>query len=153
MKRWAMGIMLGMALLCGQAWCHPVGHPEFRFECKLGAKSVRITSEGNELVYTYGARLQFELVIRGSAQRKNLFARHEMGMRSDAQKIRFVNGDYSYLLSSLFVAGAGGDDWVKFYVLRGDKVVRAQVCRGAASFEDFDQLDRLPRDDAIRVPE
>lgn len=153
MQRWAIGGILATALIGGPAWCHPVGQPDFSFECKLGAKSVRITSEGDELVYSYGSRQNSELIIRGSAQRNNLFARHDMARRADAQQLRFVKGDYSYLLSSLFVAGAGGDDWVKFYVLRGGKVLRAQVCRGAPSFKDFDQLDRLPRDAAIRVPD
>ena len=151
MQKWAIGVALAAALLTGRAWSHPTGQPNFGFECRLGAKSVRITSEGDELVYNYGAGRHPELILRGSAKRNNLFARHEMGRRSDAQQLRFVNGDYSYLLSSLFVAGAGGDDWVKFYVLRDDKVLSSQVCRGAASFEDFDQLDQLPRDAAIRI--
>ena len=49
------------------------------------------------------------------------------------------------------VAAAGGDDWVKFYVLRGKEVMKVQLCRDARSFEDFDQLDRLPSDTTIPI--
>lgn len=153
MLRYAIGLILAATLFSDSSSAHPIGQPNFSFECRLGAKNVSITTQGDELVYSYGVGKNPDLVIRGSAQKNNLFARHQMGMRSDTQQLRFVNGDYSYVLSSLFVAGAGGDDWVKFYVLRGKKVLRAQVCRGAASFEDFDQLDRLPRDASITIPE
>lgn len=153
-KRYTMGILAWATLFVGPLSAHPVGQPNFGFVCQLGAKAVRISTEENEIVYRYGnTNGKPELTIRGSAQNKNLFFLHDTARRSEAQQIRFVNGDYSYALSSLFVAAAGGEDWVKFYILRGKKVLKVQLCRNAASFEDFDQLDRLPRDTEISILE
>ena len=150
MKRTTVSALIVTMLSGSPVSAHPVGDPPFGFVCPLGTKAVRISTEGNELVYRYELASLPELTIRGSAKAGNLFFRHEFGGRSDAQQLRFVNGAYSYVLSSLFVAG-GGEDRVRFSVLRGAKVIRTQTCRGAASFEDFDQLDALPHDIAEPV--
>ena len=153
MMRFALGLALPMALIGGAALAHPVGQPNFSFVCRLAAKTVRVSTEGDELVYRYGAARKPELTIRGSAKNQNLFFRHEMGPRSETQQLRFANGGYSYVLQSQFTAPGydqtGAEDWVKFYVLRGKALVKVQLCRNAASFEDFDQLDRLPPDTAV----
>ena len=143
-------ILIAITLAGGQSSAHPVGQPAFNFTCVLGSKAVRITTEGEDLVYRYGPAGAPELTIRGSAKNDNIFFRHDMGPRSEAQQLRFANGAYAYVLSSLFVApgynGKGAADWVKFSVLHAGDVIKTQVCRRAASFEDYDQLDRLPHD-------
>jgi len=146
MRSGISAVLFAIFACAGSPSAHPVGQPNFGFMCQLGPKAVRVTTEGRDLVYRFGTTNTTELTIRGNAASRNVFFRHDTGMRSDGQQLRFVNGAYSYVLSSLFVGAAGGEDWVKFSVLHDDKVVRTQSCRGSASFEDFDQLDRLPRD-------
>ena len=145
MKLTYSAILVATLLVDGGA-AHPVGRPAFGYVCQLGQKAVRVTTEGNDLVYRYGTTKTPELTIRGNAANRKVFLRHDTAMRAEVQQLRFVNGAYSYVLSSLFVAAAGGEDRVKFSVLHDDKVVRTQLCRGSRSFEDFGGLDGLPRD-------
>ena len=155
MKVRGIATALLMILASASSLAHPVGKPNFDFVCQMGSKSVRVATEGDELVYRYGTAANPELTIRGSARNHNLFFLHEGGGRGEAQQLRFVNGDYSYVLYSQFTApgydGKGAEDWVKFFVLHGKTVLRAQLCRNAASFEDFDQLDHLPPDKLVPV--
>jgi hypothetical protein len=118
----------------------------FHFNCNLGPKMVQITTEGASLVYHYGPRGKPELTIREEPATPNVFYRHEaLGSGGEGQQLRFVKGQYSYVLSSQFIA-IGISDEVKFFVLRDDKVLFSRNCRSAPSFEDYDQFDHLPRD-------
>ncbi|MEG3147890.1 hypothetical protein U1839_24845 [Sphingomonas sp. RT2P30] len=126
---------------------HPIGQPNFSFVCNIGPKAVRVTTEGKQLVYRFGSGGKTELIIRGSKERNNIFARREMaGGSGKGQQLRFANGTFSYVLSSLFIAGAAPVDKVRFFVVHDGHTVMVKTCSGAGSFEDYDQLDLLPRD-------
>lgn len=138
-----------LLILTTLAAAHPIAEPPFAFICRVGTRSAQITTEAGVLVYRFGAG-QPERTVRGSAAAGNLFALREIGPRSEYQQLRFVNGGYSYVLASLFVApdydGRGAQDRVDLVVLAGKRVVARHRCRDASSFEDYDQLDGLPRD-------
>lgn len=100
-----LNIILVAALICGgQLSAHPVGQPEFKDVCQLGLNAVRVTTEGTELVYRYGTTNIPELTIHGSASSHNVFFRRDRWAHGEGQRLRFVNGAYSYILSSVFIA-------------------------------------------------
>jgi hypothetical protein len=118
----------------------------FKFDCDLGSKSVRITTEGGRLIYRFGAGHEPELVIREEPAVPNVFYRRDaLGTRGEGQQLRFVHGRYSYVLSSRFIA-AGGADEVTFFVLRDDRTVLSRLCHAAPSFEEYAQFDHLHHD-------
>lgn len=120
---------------------------DFHFDCELGQKAAHVTTEGGRLVYKYGSPGKVELTIREDPTHSNVFYRRDkLGLKGEGQQLRFENGRYSYVLSSWYVAAAGGEDQVKFFVLEGEKVITSRLCRSAPSFEEYGQFDRLAHD-------
>ena len=149
-------VLLLTALLgSAAADAHGAAPDTVNLTCKTGSRAVHVTSEGTDLVYRYGVPGKPpELVLRGNAVNGLARFRHGGGMRSEYQQLRFVNGDYSYVLASLFVApdlsGKDGVDRLRFLVLFKDKVIQSHLCLGAGAMEDNRLLDTLPKD---RLPE
>lgn len=125
----------------------PPGQPNFKFTCRIGPKSARVTTERGKLIYRFGTSEKTELIIRQNNARSNVFARRDLaGGGGEWQQIRFVKGSFSYVIGSLFIAGTQPVDEAKLFILSGKRMVRIYSCRGLDSFEDYDQLDALPRD-------
>lgn len=148
-------LLLTALLGSAAANAHGAAPAAVNLTCKTGSRAVHVESEGGDLVYRYGMPGKPpELVLRGNAANGVVRFRHESGMRSEYQQLRFVNGDYSYVLASLFVAadlsGHGTIDRLRFLVLFKDKVIQSHLCLGAGSLEDNGLLDALPKD---RLPD
>jgi len=122
------------------------GNPNFHFVCSVGTKQASITTEGGRLVYRYGRPRQPELTIRQSSSAPNVFYRIDWWPSANSQQLRFVNGRYSYGVSSWFVAGRGAEEGVGLFVMRDGKVVSWRRCRGDDWFSEDNQLGRLPQD-------
>lgn len=145
-----MPALLVAALLAGAGPQARAAAP-IAITCRLGSTIVNVTSDGADLVYRYGVPGKPpELVLRGNAKSGNLLFLHDGGRRSEYQQLRFVNGGYSYVLASLFVApdysGKGAIDRLRFFILNRSRVIQTHVCRGAGSMENNALLDALPKD-------
>lgn|GEM_PF-1829923 len=151
MRRATPALLLTALIGSAAADARDAAPAPLRLICKTGTKVVRVESEGADLVYRYGEPGKApELELRGNAGNGKVRFRHDGGRRSEYQQLRFVNGDYSYVLASLFVApdysGKGAIDRLRFVILFKDKVIQTHLCRGASSLEDNALLDALPKD-------
>ena len=138
----ALAVVLGSPLAA-----RPNGKPNFSLTCGVGSKSVSITTQDGRLVYSYGTPRRTELEIRESRDTPNTFYRYDLlGVKGGGQQLRFTHGDYSYGISSWFIAGRDGDEGVAFFILRDGKLLKWRECKGSDWFTEDNQLDRLPRD-------
>lgn len=123
------------------------GNPDFRLTCGVGSKLVEIATEDGRLVYRFGKPNQIELQIRENRDLPNVFYRYDLlGAKGSGQRLRFTNGRYSYGIASWFIAGAGGDEGVAFFILKGEELIMWRKCQGDDWFTEDNQLSRLPHD-------
>jgi hypothetical protein len=118
------------------------------FQCALAnGKTVRVTTQGGNLFYTYGRGNRAELSLRGSARSGNV---HYMQQRyaSIQSQMRFTNGGYHYIVHSMgpsVVADSSGISGL--VVMRGNRRIADHSCRRFTEFEGgFDIRQLLPED-------
>jgi len=132
----------------------PNGNPNFHLTCGVGSKRVVITTEAGHLVYRFGKPHHTELQLRENRDAPNVFYRYDLlGVKGSGQQLRFASGQYSYGISSWFIAGAGGDEGVAFFILKDGKLIKWRECKGDDWFTEDNQLSRLPRDPLWVSPE
>jgi hypothetical protein len=124
----------------------PAGHTIF--SCRLpGGKVATVTGSGGGYLYGYGTARRRELTIIGTARSKTLFKRTEVHGGAWAIQLRFVRGEYSYVVHSFprneIVDNVPTSGLVVF---RAGRRILDRNCSPWAeiSFEDFEDLYALP---------
>lgn len=118
------------------------------FACQLsGGKIVTVTGSDAGFVYRYGTARKPELTITGTLAGKNLSKRLEVhGGDIDAQ-LRFVSGEYSYIVHSFPRNKIVDNQPVSgLKVFRSNKKISDRACKPWAkiSFADYEDLDAVP---------
>lgn len=94
-----MSLLLALALAAA---------PEPVFDCAIGKKRLTVTQEGNALVYRYGTKQRAELRMVADAASGRVHYHRTLYPRGEDQTLRFVNGDYSYVVYAHWSAPSMG---------------------------------------------
>ncbi len=124
------------------------------FECSFGAKELRITQEKGALVYRYGTKTGTELRIVADAKSGRVFYHRTLYPRGEDQTLRFVNGDYSYVVFAHWTAPPSADiefeipaaQYGGLIVMRGDDVLSTRVCKEGGDMVEWPIFKTLPSD-------
>lgn len=129
------------------------------FECSFGAKQLRVTQEGQALVYRYGTKPKSELRIVAEAKSRRVFYHRTLYPRGEDQTLRFVNGDYDYIVFAHWTAGAGPDielDTAAQYggliVRKAGKTLSTRICKDGGDMLEWPIFKLLPTDEENRTP-
>jgi hypothetical protein len=140
-------LLIASALCCTipPALAQPTA-PQRVFACALGKKSVSVTAEGDRLTYTFGTAAKTEMSIVGSAALKNVWYR-EARYAGMEHQLRFVNGDYSYIVYNMEGNGRSGASASSgLVVMKGKETVADMPCAHYAEFGLSFDLRALPED-------
>ncbi len=88
-----MSLLLALAMAAAQA-----NDPGPVFDCAIGKKRLTVTQEGGALVYRYGTKQRAELRMVADAASGRVHYHRTLYPRGEDQTLRFVNGDYSYVV-------------------------------------------------------
>lgn len=126
----------------------PAGHGRTIFSCRLrDGKIVTVAGGGGRFVYRYGNARRPELAIVGTVADRNLFKMVAVHGGDWDIQLRFVSGDYSYIVHSFprneivdNVATSG------LVVFRAGKRILDRSCSRWAeiAFENSDDMFALP---------
>jgi hypothetical protein len=148
-----MKTVMNCALLVAGALCSIIPPalaqttaPQPVFACSLGKKSVSVTAQGDQLTYTFGTKAKTEMSIVGSADQKNVLYRQARYAGMEHQ-LRFVNGDYSYIVYNMEGNGRSGASASSgLVVMKGTETVADMHCAHYAEFGLGFDLSSLPED-------
>ena len=135
--------------------------PELVFACSFGAKQLTVTQQGDALVYRYGTKSKAELRLVADAKSGRVFYHRTLYSRAEDQTLRFVSGDYNYVVYAHWSAPSLGmteesSTGEFFYggliVLRGGKILSSRRCRDDGDMREWPIFKTLPQDEENRVP-
>lgn len=127
------------------------------FRCAFGAREASVTQDGERLTYRFGRPGRPDLTLTGDAESGTLFYHRTLYARGEDQTLRFVNGDFSYVIfngwsaPNLYLEGAR--DFSGLLVLRRGRVIRRMDCREGGDFIERPIFSTLPQDEENRVPD
>lgn len=126
--------------------------------CSTGTRQIEVTSDGATLTYRFGRPGKPEIVLTGRP-----FYHHQLYPRGESHSLRFVRGDYHYVVYSIDVLPSGVDaegypTGPGFFgsgvvVTRHGKRVALLKCTDEARIYSSPILETLPRDTDDRIPE
>lgn len=136
--------------------------PEPVFDCAIGSKRLTVTQQGDALVYRYGTKQQAELRLVADAAGGKLFYHRTLYPRGEDQTLRFVSGDYSYVVYAhwtvprIGMTEEGGTAEAVhggLIVLKKGKRISARRCAGeSGDMREWPIFKTLPVDAENRVP-
>ncbi len=136
--------------------------PEPVFHCSFGAKQLTGTQEGNALVYRYGTKAKAELRIVADAASRRVFYNRRLYPRAEDQTLRFVSGDYSYIVYAHWSAPSMGmteagstpeSHYGGLHVWRGETELSSRRCTSGGDMHEWPIFKTLPQDDENLTPE
>jgi hypothetical protein len=126
------------------------------FRCSFGAREASVTQDGGQLTYRFGRAGRPELTLTGDAASGTLFYHRTLYARGEDQTLRFVSGDFSYVIFNGWSAPnydqEGARDYSGLLVLRRGRVIRRMSCREGGDFIERPIFSTLPQDQENRVP-
>jgi hypothetical protein len=86
-----IGLILGAIMASGTP------APQTAFACRAGGKRIAVTLSGNRLTYSFGPPGRPEISLTGSPN-GGVFYHRTMYSRGEDQTLRFVSGQWNYIL-------------------------------------------------------
>lgn len=135
--------------------------PEPVFACSFGARQLTVTQQGDALVYRYGTKAKAELRIVADAPSNRVFYHRTLYSRAEDQTLRFVSGEYSYVVYAHWSAPSLGlteesSTGEIFYggliVLRGGKTLSSRRCSDDGDMREWPIFKTLPEDEENLTP-
>ena len=135
--------------------------PEPIFACSFGAKRLTVTQQGDALVYRYGTKAKAELRILADAPSDRVFYHRTLYARAEDQTLRFVSGEYNYVIYAHWSAPSLGlteesSMGESFYggltVLRGEEELSSRRCRSGGDMREWPIFKTLPQDETNMTP-
>ncbi|KTE25694.1 MULTISPECIES: hypothetical protein [unclassified Sphingopyxis] len=137
--------------------------PEPVFDCAMGKKRLTVTQEGGALVYRYGTRQRAELRMVADAASGRVHYHRTLYPRGEDQTLRFVNGDYSYVVYAHYSApGMGMTEegrtpertYGGLIVLKNGEALSSRRCNGeSGDMREWPIFKTLPVDADNLTPE
>jgi hypothetical protein len=141
-----VAIAVAAAIACVVAPVQAQAAPLSVFACSLGKKTVSVTAEGNQLTYVFGTPGHPDISIVGRSDKKNVLYREDRYAGMEHQ-LRFVNGDYSYMVYNMEGNGNTGVKPVSgLIVMKGSKTIADMSCTHYAEFATGFNYESLPQD-------
>ena len=138
--------------------------PEPIFDCAIGGKRLTVTRRGDSLVYRYGTKAKAELRLVADAASGRLFYPRTLYARGEDQTLRFVNGDYAYVVYAHWSAPsmdqaeaeAGGSPETAYgglIVLKDGQPISSRRCNDdSGDMREWPIFKALPVDTENKVP-
>ncbi|SEH11695.1 hypothetical protein SAMN05428974_0290 [Sphingopyxis sp. YR583] len=136
-------------------------NPEPIFHCSFGAKQLTITQQGDAIVYRYGTNAKTELRIVADGPSNRVFYHRTLYARAEDQTLRFVSGEYNYVVYAHWAAPSLGtteesSTGESFYggltVLRGERELSSRRCRSGGDMREWPIFKTLPQDETNMTP-
>lgn len=90
-------VLIGLLIMASPAQAQTAPKPVFH--CQLGAKTVDVVLANGALVYRYGkGGTTPELEVRSSGKDGHAYYADSPAQRELFRQLRFINGDYSYIV-------------------------------------------------------
>ena len=131
------------------------------FNCRAGSKRVAITQRGDRLTYSFGSPGRAEISLTGSPQ-GGVFYHRTMYNRGEDQTLRFVQGQWSYLVFNRWQAPQQlSSERIEpeynvsgVLVMKGDRLVRRIDCnKGSGNLTEWPIFKRLKQDEENLTPD
>lgn len=148
-----MSLLLALALAAA---------PEPIFECSFGAKQLSVTQQGGALVYRFGTKAKAELRIVAEAASNRVFYHRTLYPRAEDQTLRFVSGEYNYIVYAHWAAPSmgmteAGSTPESYYggllVMRGEEELSSRRCRSGGDMREWPIFKTLPQDEENLTPQ
>jgi len=132
------------------------------FHCSFGAKQLTVTQQGDALVYSYGTKGKTEMRIVADAASGRVFYNRRLYPRAEDQTLRFVSGDYSYIVYAHWSAPSMGmteegstpeSYYGGLHVWRGETELSSRRCISGGDMREWPIFKTLPQDDENLTPE
>jgi hypothetical protein len=137
--------LVALALFSGARMAAADASTATIFACSIGAKKVWVTMAGGRFVYHFGTPAKEEMTIVGVPAAGNVF---QMAQRfaGPEYQLRFVNGEFSYIVYSAEGNNAGAASVSGLVVMRGDKRISDSACSHFAELAMPDGALGAPQD-------
>ncbi|ALJ11877.1 hypothetical protein [Sphingopyxis macrogoltabida] len=148
-----------MSLLLALAMTPPP--PEPIFACSFGAKQLVIAEAGGALIYRYGTATKTELRLVANAASNRVFYHRTLYPRAEDQTLRFVNGEYNYVVYAHWSAPSAGmteeastpeSHYGGLIVMRGERELASYRCSRGGDMREWPIFKTLPTDETNMTP-
>jgi hypothetical protein len=131
-----ISIMLFVASSLARA---ETGTPEATvFGCSLGAKSVRVTAQGGQLMYRFGHPGTPELEFSADPKLSQVYFFHARWPQDrDFNGLRFPRGKYNYLVGTHGANGGGRGTYSYLAVADGKRLISFARCKQVEGFTEY----------------
>jgi hypothetical protein len=135
--------------------------PQAVFTCRADSKRVAITQLGDRLTYSFGPPSRPELSLTGDP-RGGVFYHRTMYNRGEDQTLRFVQGQWSYIVFNRWQAPQQlSSERIEpeynvsgVLVMKGDQLVRRIDCnKGSGNLTEWPIFKRLKQDEENLTPD
>ena len=135
--------------------------PQVVFSCRAGSKRIVVTQRGDRLTYAFGPPGRPEISLTGGPQ-GGVFYHRTMYNRGEDQTLRFVSGEWSYILFNRWQAPqqlSSGRTAPEYnvsgvLVMKDDRLVRRIDCsKGSGNLTEWPIFKRLKQDDENLTPD
>jgi hypothetical protein len=135
--------------------------PQTVFTCRAGSKRIVVTQGGDRLTYSFGPPGRPELTLTGSPQ-GGVFYHRTMYNRGEDQTLRFVSGQWNYVLFNRWQAPQqlSSERIESEYnvsgvlVMRNGKLVRRIGCnKGSGNLTEWPIFKQLKQDEENVTPD
>ena len=123
--------------------------------CSTGAKRIEVTSDGTNLTYRFGRPGKPEITLTGSAASGTVFYHRELYARGEDQTLRFVSGEYHYVVFASWSAPSGGGaeySRAGVVVMQGEREIARAICKPDGDMREWPIFETLPKDEENRTP-
>jgi hypothetical protein len=123
--------------------------------CSTGAKRIEVTSDGTNLTYRFGKPGKPELTLTGNAKSGTVFYHRTLYARGEDQTLRFVSGDYSYVVFASYYAPDGGGAEISragVVILEGEREIGRAICKPDGDMREWPIFETLPKDEQNWTP-
>jgi hypothetical protein len=135
--------------------------PQTVFTCRASGKRIVVTQGGDRLTYSFGPPGRPELTLTGSPQ-GGVFYHRTMYSRGEDQTLRFVSGQWNYILFNRWQAPQPlSNDRISpeynasgMLVMKNGKLVRRIDCnKGSGNLTEWPIFKLLKQDDENLTPD
>jgi hypothetical protein len=150
-----IGLILGAIMASGTP------APQTVFICRAGGKRIAVTLRGDRLIYSFGSLGRPEINLTGSPQ-GGVFYHRTMYSRGEDQTLRFVSGQWNYVLFNRWQAPQqlSGERIEPEYnvsgvlVMKDGKLVRRIDCnKGSGNLTEWPIFKQLKLDEENVTPD
>ena len=149
-----------IGLILGAIMASNAPAPQTGFTCRAGGKRIAVTLRGDRLTYSFGPPGRPEISLTGGPQ-GDVFYHRTMYNRGEDQTLRFVSGQWNYVLFNRWQAPqrlSNDRVWPEYnvsgvLVMKDGKLVRRIDCNGSGNLTEWPIFKLLKQDAENLTPD